>query len=544
MGSLGFCDESGHASVQVSSKPHKNRGTSEAGQGISDVASLRGQSARFFGYVALAILLAALPLRAVAAPYAAFVMDARTGKTLYSENADTRLHPASLTKMVTLYIVFDAIQRGEISLDTMVTVSRNAASKPPSRLGLKTGQKIALRYLIRAAAVKSANDAASAIGDYLSGSEPAFAERMNRTARALGMKNSTFKTANGLTAAGHRSTAHDMTIAGRRLFYDFPQYYNIFSRRSADAGIAQVNNTNRKFLDAYKGADGIKTGYTGPAGFNLTASAERGNVRIIATVFGGTSTAQRNAKMAKLLDLGFRTAPRNATTVRPGPVVMPADVDMVVASVSAAQSPDEGEEEEGDGAGGPSLGTSPRPRARPDGSVGIAVAVDAMQDGIAGALAAAAPAPIPFEVVEASTTGNVIRRPARAEREPTLAPEPIPTEAEPQIAALASASTSFRAPLPRTAEAPAAPVVVTRLSTSGGRHWGVNLGHYSARATAERVLMQTMLSESATLGDGLRKVAQRSGGYDANFMGLTRDQADMACRRLQARAVQCFTIGP
>jgi len=254
---------------------------------------------------------------ALAAPFAAMVIDARTGEVLYSENADTRLHPASLTKMMTLYIAFEAIERGEISLDSKVTVSRHAAAEPPSKLGLKPGQQIALRYLIRAAAIKSANDAATAIGEAISGSEEEFARRMNRTAAALGMKNSSFRNANGLTRDGHLSSARDMTILGRRLFYDFPQYYNIFSRRSADAGIAQVASTNRRFLDAYEGADGIKTGYTNAAGFNLTASAQRGNKRIIATVMGGKSTAWRNEKMAQLLDVGFGKAPNKATVQKP-----------------------------------------------------------------------------------------------------------------------------------------------------------------------------------------------------------------------------------
>mgnify|MGYP000564837964 CR=1 FL=1 len=260
---------------------------------------LLGQYVRNLVMLAAFALVAACsgPQESRAAPYAAYVMDARTGKTLYSENADTRLHPASLTKMMTLYITFQEIEAGNLSLDTMVTVSKQAAAQPPSRLGLKAGQKIQLRYLIRAAAVKSANDAAAAIGDHIGGSKEAFAQRMTKTARALGMDNTTFKNANGLTAKGHLSTAHDMSILGRHLFYDFPQYYNIFSRRTTDAGIAEVANTNRRFLDMYKGADGIKTGYTNPAGFNLTASAERNGVRIIATVFGGTSTAQRNAKI-------------------------------------------------------------------------------------------------------------------------------------------------------------------------------------------------------------------------------------------------------
>ena len=200
--------------------------------------------------ISMMLFLALTPVVAFAAPYAAYVMDARTGEQLYSQNADTRLHPASLTKMMTLYIAFQAIQRGEITLDSMVTVSSNASSEPPSKLGLKTGQQIKLRYLLRAAAVKSANDAATAIGEAISGSEEAFAVRMNRTAAAMGMTNTTFKNANGLTQSGHLSTARDMSVLGRHVIYDFPQYYNLFSRRTADAGIAEVRHTNRRFLDS------------------------------------------------------------------------------------------------------------------------------------------------------------------------------------------------------------------------------------------------------------------------------------------------------
>ena len=163
-------------------------------------------------------------------------MDARTGKVIQAVNADTRVHPASLTKMMTLYIVFDQIRQGRLSLDQKITVSANAADEPPSRLGLKAGQKIELRYLIRAAAIKSANDAATAMGDAIGGSEDGFAAMMNQYARAMGMTNTTFKNANGLTRDGHMSTARDMATLGRRLVYDFPQYYNIFGRTSTSAG--------------------------------------------------------------------------------------------------------------------------------------------------------------------------------------------------------------------------------------------------------------------------------------------------------------------
>lgn len=500
-----------------------------------------------------------------AAPYAAVVIDARSGETLYEQNADARLHPASLTKMMTLYITFDAIRRGEVSLDSMITVSKNAASKPPSKLGLKAGQKIALRYLIRAAAVKSANDAASAIGDALGGNEARWAARMNRTAKALGMSNSTFKNANGLTSPGHLSTARDMTTLGRRLFYDFPEYYNIFSRRETDAGMAKVRNTNRRFLDAYPGADGIKTGYTSAAGFNLTASAERGNKRIIATVFGGKSTAHRNAKMAELMDLGFGNAKNNVAVRKPAPPNLPgADLEVV-----ASDSGTDGTQGNGSGRSAgktirlvTSVSSSPRPRSRPVSAEKVAateVAVLAMKDDIAGILAEVTVPPAPKAAIAAAV--------AEARPEPKPKPEPKPeaiastameiadVPAPTQLAAaplidatprkrpakllMASAETEARAAAPA-----AAPVVVTRVSTSGGRHWGVNLGRFPSRGVAERALMQTALSESTTLRDGLRKVIERKGGYDANYMGLTQEQADMACRRLQARAVACFTIGP
>jgi D-alanyl-D-alanine carboxypeptidase len=503
-------------------------------QGTGDVTSLQGLFARIFLFLGAVTLIALLSVSSGrAAPYAAIVMDARSGEVLYSQNATTRLHPASLTKMLTLYIAFDAIQRGEISLDTMVTVSKNAASKPPSRLGLKTGQRIALRYLIRAAAVKSANDAASAIGDALSGSESAFAARMNKTAKAIGMKNSTFKNANGLTEAGHLSTAADMNHLGRRLFYDFPQYYNIFSRRSTDAGMANVRNTNRRFLDAYSGADGIKTGYTSAAGFNLTASAERGSKRIIATVFGGKSTAHRNAKMAELMNLGFGNAPANAKVRKPEPA------DLAASALVA----------DGRSAGKTIrlvtvLQTSPRPKARPDTVDPVqleatAEAVLAMQDSIEGAIAVAAAPPPP---VPAESTVVALSIDARPEPRPqTLL---APAEADPiEVASRAAPSPNTGAKTIRP-DTPAATEVVTRMSTSGGRHWGVNLGRFPNRSVAERVLMKTALTETVTLQDGLRKVVAQGGGYDANFMGLTREQADLACRRLQARAIQCFTIGP
>lgn len=575
----------------------------------------------------MAIMLLA-PVLAVAAPFAGIVMDARTGKVLWEQNADTRLHPASLTKMLTLYIAFDAIRRGEVSLDDMVTVTSNAAAQPPSRLGLRAGQRISLRHLIRAAAIKSANDAASAIGDHVSGSESAFAARMNRTAKALGMTRSTFRNANGLTADGHLSTARDMTLLGRRLFYDFPEYYGIFSRITEDAGIAKVANTNRRFLEGYRGADGIKTGYTNAAGFNLTASAERGNKRLIATVFGGTSTAQRNARMVDLLDIGFGNAPATVRTSPPPPVAL----DQVAEAAPATA-----------GGAGKTIrlkmarDSSPRPARRPEVLAPEAVAqvTSGVADVLAGLaapeapaaalpvaappqprpdtlladaapaappprpevllaeaaappadepeVAAEAPEPVPFQVVDAAgvplstpaeplvedvadadlpdelpapmaddadalpdtlRTAGMLVVPDLAEAAPVRRPRARPGEI---VMTMASAAPAADVPqrIERTASAAAAAgEVVSRVSTSGGRLWAVTLGKFNSRGTAERALLQTALSETRVLDGALRKVVQRGGAWEATFAGLTQDQADLACRRLQARAIGCFTLGP
>ena len=512
-----------------------------------------GQYLRHFLFLAALSVVAACssPQESKAAPYAAFVMDARTGETLYSENADTRLHPASLTKMMTLYITFSEIEAGNVSLDTMITVSKNAAAQPPSRLGLKAGQKIQLRYLIRAAAVKSANDAASAIGDYFEGTSEKWGARMTRTAKQLGMNNSTFKNANGLTAKGHLSTAHDMSIMGRHLFYDYPQYYNIFSRRSTDAGMAKVANTNRKFLDAYKGADGIKTGYTGPAGFNLTASAERDGVRIIATVFGGTSTPMRNSKMTELLDLGFRKAQKGSSP-RPIAPTYSADQELVAQADTGENSGTEMEEE---GGGGPAktirlvmaVSTSPRPNARPMHDPVAVAAVEqagnAMAEDIAGALAEATAEPAPDSLDAQAVELAAVEAPAELSIKATAA--------NPQLVQLVSspAKPKHKAPIydeavvVAQAEQAAAEEVVTNVSTSGGKGYGINIGRFNSYGEADRVLMKTLLSENATLGASLRKVVQKSGGFDANFLGLSQKEADLACRRLQARGVTCFTMG-
>lgn len=527
----------------------------------------------------LTVMLCAMvlaPLTGMAAPYAAFVIDARTGEVLHSRNADTRLHPASLTKMMTLYIAFEAIEHGEISLDTKVRISKHAASMPPSKLGLKAGQRIKLRYLIRAAAVKSANDAATAIGEAISGSEAAFARRMNRTAKALGMSRTTFKNMNGLTASGHLSTVRDMTTLGRHVFYDYPEYYNLFSRITTDAGIKQVYNTNRRLLAAYRGADGIKTGYTRAAGFNLVASARRGNKRIIATVFGGRSTATRNAKVAELLDLGFRRAPTNVRVRKPARPPYMGNRGLGKPSTPAPKpvAPSTGGNTAGVAGKTIRLVTAVRKSMRPPQRPFVAPPEElllAMKNDIENTLAEAqqtvvadatvvakaaveppkpAPKPEMADLTQTAVPQTVV---ARATEDPAKPDEPDSTAV---VNATAAAPAITAAPLPRPAKVVLAsalanqpapnsePVVVTRISTSGGRLWGINIGRFNSQYKAERILLKTALKEMTTLDGALRKVVRRSTGYDANFVGMTRETAELACRRLQARNISCSTMGP
>ncbi len=475
---------------------------------------------------------------AAAAPYAAMVIDARTGEVLHSRNADTRLHPASLTKMMTLYLAFQAVESGQLSLDTMVTISGNAASEPPSKLGLRKGQKIRFRYLIRAAAVKSANDAATAIGETVAGSESAFAKLMTSTALRMGMTRTTFKNAHGLTASGHLSTARDMTTLGRRLFFDFPEYYNLFSRRTTDAGIRSVYNTNRRFLAAYKGADGIKTGYTNAAGFNLVASAERGEKRIIATMFGGRSTAARNKRVAELLDMGFNRAPTRVAVKKPAPLAVASLGGSDAVTISAPRA----------------VASSLIPKRRPD-DLGVPVMMAGVdQKAIDSAVFAAVRDDGNQTVIVDPDEVAVLAKPEE-EPEPTqvaravqeqFIPVALPATEKTEAAILASLQTA-----PVEAEAvepePSEPRVIVR-DTDDPRKWSVQVGAYRTRYQAEKQLLKTALSDLRALDGALRQIdtdiVQGERFYRARFVGLTQTDATKACVRLIARNEACVPIGP
>ncbi|WP_027036677.1 D-alanyl-D-alanine carboxypeptidase [Mesorhizobium ciceri] len=237
----------------------------------------------------------------LAARQAAIVVDAKTGKVLYSADANGRRYPASLTKMMTLYLTFEAMAKGKISRNTPVVFSAKASAEAPTKLGVKPGGSVTVETAILSIVTKSANDSATALGEMLGGNETTFARMMTAKARALGMNGTVFRNANGLPDPGQFTTARDMATLGIALREHFPQYYGYFSQRSFLYGRKRINGHNR-LLGRIKGVDGIKTGYTRASGFNLVSSVSDGNRRIVGVVMGGTSGGSRDNQMASLIN--------------------------------------------------------------------------------------------------------------------------------------------------------------------------------------------------------------------------------------------------
>ena len=232
--------------------------------------------------------------------YAAYVVDANTGQVLHARHANARRYPASLTKMMTLYLVFEDLRSGKISRNTKIKMSRRASRRPPSKLGIGAGNSITVEQAIYALVTKSANDVASAVAEHLNGSEAEFARRMTKKARQLGMKNTTFKNASGLTQKGQITTAADMGRLGVVLREHFPNRYHYFKTRNFKFANRNMRNHN-KLLGKVRGVDGIKTGYTAASGFNLVSSVSDKNKKIVAVIMGGRSGATRNQAMKKLI---------------------------------------------------------------------------------------------------------------------------------------------------------------------------------------------------------------------------------------------------
>jgi D-alanyl-D-alanine carboxypeptidase len=282
---------------------------------------------------------------------AALIVDGATGKVLYARNETAERHPASLTKMMTLYLLFDALKAGKVTMQTEFPISWHAAIQKPTKLNLRPGQTISVDTAIRAIVIRSANDVAVVIAEALGGTESHFAEMMTARARQIGMRESNFHNASGLPDPLQISTASDLAVLGRHLAYDYPQYFPYFRLAGFDYKGAWYP-THDNLIGRYDGADGIKTGYTGASGFNLVSSVTRGTTHLIAVVMGGRTAVRRDLEMVRLLDQTFAQISANPTLVAranvpwqqvaqnvPAPAIAGFSLPQVAANPFAAASP-------------------------------------------------------------------------------------------------------------------------------------------------------------------------------------------------------------
>lgn len=308
------------------------------------LGNLHGTRTRFVLIGALMLLVGvALSVSApkpAFAGYADIVIDVSSGEVLHATNADNTNYPASLTKMMTLYLLFDALERGMLTLDQELPVSAHAAGQPATRLGLRKGSAIPVEKAILALIIQSANDVAMVVAEALGGSEQAFARKMTQMAQRIGMKHTVFRNPSGLPDPAQRTTARDMAVLALALLQDFPQYYDYFAVRQFKFN-GRNYLTHNRLVQTYSGADGLKTGYTRASGYNLVTSAVRDGRRLIGVVLGGKSSARRDKQMASLLDRGFGTpSGTDSVDVASGivPAVKPASVQIVVTAVDAGDA--------------------------------------------------------------------------------------------------------------------------------------------------------------------------------------------------------------
>ncbi|WP_439530416.1 serine hydrolase [Pannonibacter sp.] len=486
--------------------------------------------------------------------YAGIVVDAKTGEVLYSAAADELRYPASLTKMMTLYVVFEDLEAGRIKLDTPLRVSARAAAQPPSKLGLKPGSTISVRDAILALVTKSANDVALVIAENVGGSEARFADRMTRTARQIGMKKSTFKNPHGLPNAGQRTTARDMALLGRALNERFPSYFEFFKTRSFVFRGRTYGNHNR-LLGAVPGVNGIKTGYIRASGFNLVTSVERDGRHIVAVVIGGTTGRSRDAQMVKLINTymkqastGRRTAP--AIVSRSGPLAVAAMTETKPSAPLKVRAPLKA----------PIPGVKPEIEPRPV-AVALAnvtppkeaprspqapVAAVAIPVPAPAAPVAAIPVPVPQQPAEtaALTTGS-IPNPRFAAAFDAVAETPVETVPAPetQTAAIAPA-----APLRSKVKSEDTTVTVaTNNASEAAPGWQVQIGAAESETAAIGLLKKAREATGSVLrrNDPHTEPVNSNGQtlFRARFVGFDdKNSALSACKTLKKAKFNCYAV--
>ncbi len=433
-----------------------------------------------------------IPAIAAGDRYAAIVIDANTGKTLFASNADAQRYPASLTKMMTLYMLFEAMQAGRMSKDTRIPVSAYAAARPPTKIGFRPGQSIRAEDAALAMITKSANDVATAVGEYLGGSEERFAQMMTAKARRLGMRNTTFRNASGLPNMAQHTTARDMAILSIALRQHFPNEFSYFSRRSFVFRGQTINGHNR-LLGRVEGVDGIKTGYTNASGYNLASSVSLDGRRLVAVVMGGNTGASRDAHMAQLIRkyLPMATRSRNAAPL----VAMRNDAPQVVASVDL-----------------PKAKNAPVPVTRE------AAAVDDFINNESG-------------------EGDSDQPQVLALAAPTARPA--------ALAAQAAIRPTPKAAVPSAQAQDVDPVTTASAPAAGG--WAIQIGSLPSEGQARDMLAKASATAGGTLRAASPYTETFSKGsatfYRARFVGFSSKQAAWdACASLKKKNFGCYAV--
>jgi D-alanyl-D-alanine carboxypeptidase len=481
--------------------------------------------------------------------YSAIVIDAKTGETIHAEAADAHRFPASVTKVMTLYLLFEQIDSGRFSLQSPLRVSAEAARQPPSKIGVRAGSTITVEEAIRALVTKSANDVAVVVAENISGSEEAFGQLMTRKARSLGMSRTTFRNASGLPDATQVTTARDLATLGRAIQDHFPTYYRYFQTYSFAYRGVNHRNHNR-LLGRVEGVDGIKTGYTRASGFNLLTSARRGQRQIVAVVMGGRTGGARDARMNQLVEATFprayagaRTAPLIARATEPArpqtriavaaqvpmpgrrqPVAEPMPITPMAAAVITA----------GQTRGGASTGAS-----------AAAPVTASAQPHRQIIRAETAPAPVAAATVLSAAASRPVPAPA-----PAVAPAAAPGNPNPRPGVLGTISssqltTASVSPRPvQMAAAGTAPVAEATPTRRG--EWSIQVGAFPTESAALETLKEAREASGRQLGAAdpyTEKVEARGMTLvRARFAGFDRSSADAACRALKSHDFDCIPV--
>jgi D-alanyl-D-alanine carboxypeptidase len=463
--------------------------------------------------------------------YASIVIDAETGAVLHERYADSIRHPASVAKVMTLMLMFDALNEGRAGLKDRIKISAHAAGMVPSKIGLPVGASIAVEDAILALVTRSANDIAAAMAEHLGGTESNFARMMTTKAREIGMRHTTFKNASGLHHPQQVTTARDLAVLTRTMIYSYPRQYKYFSTRNFTFQGVSYRNHNR-LMETYPGMDGMKTGFINASGFNLAASAVQGNRRLIGVVMGGRTTQTRNARMAELLDQGFATLRRGAPPApRHGmePLIMAGIQPVPVPPRKPGTNPMDAQSIAGLNAIAPA-GTVSGHAANglsPSEQRQFAAYKDTIvEQGDSSASGVISSSNDNMRARTANTRTASSVQPARIK-----VPSPEPS-AQPHISSLQSQQ---RANLQSHTNA---------LNANHDNRWSVQIGAFSNRSQTDIVLGRAVqqLPEDLRIAQPVVLPMQRDNGwiYRARLVGYTQTEAHRACRYL----ADCIPVKP